>query len=436
MKRFFLYAMMAAGVLASCSQSEDDGSSQNEWTGGGADAAAISLSAVAPPAKITANTRSTGTVGGTGEANVWSGQELHIFAFQKDPATGETYGDKITTDKSFFDQVGIADANNTTVVRWKQGSTLYFPRSGAYDFFGYYADDALGGTPQHLAGTNTLYSPFTIDGSQDLMIAKAALTDDDKKLPDFADTDWNKAYSSYTARRGVQPTMEFKHLLTRLTFNVKGTGAEAPENVYVKAVRVKSRKTGKLVFAYVDDKDKGAKFDAIADFDKVDQDAAREQEKYLSLQEKNADGVMQPLDADIVFDEAALPDKKADFTGTIGKYPASVTSETKPTRIGEALLVEPDVDFYKIEVDVVQYYDKEGNLINDVNAQRKNTYKLTLNIGDVTPPTDQEKPTKFAASTSYDVIIMVNGVSPIELKATIGEWKDGGTIVKNPDDEL
>lgn len=435
MKRFFLYAMMTASVLASCSQSEDEGTSQNEWVNGGTDAAPISLSAIAPSTKISASTRSAGTVGGTGKDNVWTGQRLHIFAFQKDPSTGETYGDKIMSDKSFYDQVGIADAENTVEIKWEQGGTLYFPRSGAYDFFGYYADDALGATPQYTAEDNKLYSQFTIDGSQDLMIAKAELTEADKLLPGFAQADWNKAYSSYTARKGVQPTMEFKHLLTRLTFNIEGAGNEGPENVYVKAVRVKSRKTGKLVFAYTKDADKGAIFDAVAGFDQVNQDRAKELEKYLSLQEK-VNGKMQALDADIVVDESSLPEKKADFTGEIGRYPASPTGSGTPTRIGEALLVEPNVTSYNVEIDVVQYYDKDGNLIKDVNTQRKNTYYLKLDVSDVTPPEGGVKPTKFEASTSYDVVVIVNGLMPIEIKASIGEWKNGGTIVKNPDDDF
>lgn len=102
MKRFLLYAMMTAGVLASCSQGENDGLPQDDSVNGGTDAAPILLSAVAPSASVEASTRSAGTVGGKGDANVWSGQRLHIFAFQKDATTGETYGDKITGDKTFL----------------------------------------------------------------------------------------------------------------------------------------------------------------------------------------------------------------------------------------------------------------------------------------------------------------------------------------------
>ena len=85
MKRFLLYAMMTAGVLASCSQGENDGLPQGDSVNGGTDAAPILLSAVAPSASVEASTRSAGTVGGKGDANVWSGQRLHIFAFVLPP---------------------------------------------------------------------------------------------------------------------------------------------------------------------------------------------------------------------------------------------------------------------------------------------------------------------------------------------------------------
>lgn len=189
---------------ASCSQSENDGLPESgDIVDLAPSADAVLISAVSPPVSVTTSpTRSAGSVGadGTVLSNVWSGQELHIFAFQKNVETGKTIGEKITTDVTklpFYDKVGIADNEAKIALRWKDNLPLYFPRSGAYDFFGYYADDALTGAPQ--VGTNTLYAPFTIDGSHDLMIAKAVLTDEDKALEGFLEADWNKAYSSYTA---------------------------------------------------------------------------------------------------------------------------------------------------------------------------------------------------------------------------------------------
>lgn len=135
-----------------------------------------------------------------------------------------------------------------------------------------------------MKGTNVCYVPFTIDGSQDLMTAKAALTDEDKTKLDAAD--YNKAYSSYTARKNVQPNMKFEHLLTRLVFNIKGQGDAKPEEVYVRSIKVKSQSTGKLVFAYSNPDNKGIAWNGP--------------EEFLALQERTKDEnnnkIMQLLD--------------------------------------------------------------------------------------------------------------------------------------------
>lgn len=419
MKRIFLYAMMAAGVLASCSQSENDGLPEGDidLTPSGDK---VFISAVTPSASITTSTRSSGSIGadGTELNNAWSGQELHIFAFQKNVQTGKTIGEKITTDRSklpFYDKVGVANSGSEFAVEWTDNLPLYFPRSGAYDFFGYYADDALTGALK--VENNTMYSNFTIDGSQDLLIAKAALTDADKTALGNNEAEYNKAYSSYTARKGVQPRMKFEHLLTRLVFKVKGMGKSHPENVYVKAVRVKSRATGKLVFAYVEDTDKGAFFNG----ELVD----------LSLQERNGKD-MRALDAEIVVDEANLPEEK-DAT-VLGNYPASVNGAAEATVVGEALLVEPS-DKYDIEVDVVQYYNASDKLIPSTES-RKYTYKETIKATDVVKDEGSANIIKFAASTSYNVTIQVYGLEEIKLTAELSPWIYGGDVPVNPEDKF
>lgn len=64
MKRIFLYAMMATAVLASCSQSENEGASGTEPVDLTPSADAILLSAAAPSVTVNTSTRSAGTIGG------------------------------------------------------------------------------------------------------------------------------------------------------------------------------------------------------------------------------------------------------------------------------------------------------------------------------------------------------------------------------------
>lgn len=407
MKRIFLYAIMAAGVLASCSQSENEGLPQSEPVDLTPSADVIQLSAAAPSVTVSSSTRSAGTIGGDANTitNTWSGQKLYIYACQKDSKTGVTMSDRIADLSTYAlrNEEGVVETGiKTSGVTWKDNESRYFPRSGAYDFFGYYGDDAVTGEPMSevIGGTNVLYKNFTITGTEDLMIAKAELSDDDKAK--LSADDYNKAYSSYAARRGVQPSMKFEHLLTRLVFNIKGMGAASPENVYVQSISVKSKNEGKLVFVYADNKNKGIQWTTA--------DAARVS---LSLQER-VDGIMSPL---------------SDRT-----YYASAADATTPTAVGEALLVEPGVESYEIEVAVKQELDKDGNAI-PVDKQTE-TYKLVLKASDVTKEGAAAGITSFAASNSYNVTIAVYGVEKIELKAELGEWLNGGDINLNPDDNF
>lgn len=428
MKQFFLYAMMAAGVLASCSQNENDGLSENEPVDLTPSAERIEIAAASP--SVVVKTRSAGTVGADGAAeptNVWSGQDLYIFACQKSTESGETMNDRISDKSTYplYNEHGTVASGKTAPIAWDGGKTLYFPRSNAYDFFGYYGDDATG-TPatEAINGTNVVYVPFTIDGSQDLMIAKAALSAEQEAA---LGNDAKKAYSAFTARKNVQPSMKFEHLLTRLVFKVQGLGDAKPENVYVQSIKVKSKATGKLVVVYNAPENKGLKWD-VADNGST----------LLALKERNDAGQMQDLNFGIEIPED-LPAQKDDKI-ILGKYHAS--AKNSPANVvGEALLVNPDVDKYEVEVEVVQYYDQDGKLIPDDkdvagNSKRYYKYTLELNATDV-KQTDSEESAgiqTFAASSSYNVIIGIYGLEPMKISAELGDWVVAGDITVVPDD--
>ena len=113
-------------------------------------------------------------------------------------------------------------------------------------------------------------------------------------------------------------------------------------------------------------------------------------------------------------------------------YYASATSAPTPTPVGEALLVEPGVETYDIEVVVKQEIDESGNAVPE--GQQTETYKLTLKASEVTKEGASAGISTFAASTSYNVTIAVYGITKIELTAELGEWINGGDININPDD--
>lgn len=228
MKKYFIFAAVAtAGLFASCSSSDDALSQAPNVVENSEGRPAISIG-IGSPAGL--DTRGTGTVGGVGtSANAWHGQEINVFMFTKDATTKATTLDLTpgeaanshmynnlamytpgTTD-NVIPGMDVATASGEAMI--KDGTINYYPLQGNFDFFGYHGDDAVTGAVDD-SDADKWTVPFTIDGSQDLMSTKAAVTSAEAALvgADF--------YSAKAARKGVQPTLTFKHLLTRLSFSV------------------------------------------------------------------------------------------------------------------------------------------------------------------------------------------------------------------------
>lgn len=428
MKRFFLYAMMVASVLASCSQSENgelpDGSSGSSKP----DADAILISAVAPSVSVNV-TRSAGTIGANGvDLNTgWSGQEVYVFGYRKDEG-GVAQITSSSSDWIFANHYQKAIANrggtnpSSTTLEWDNTTAdkgkLYYPRSNYYDFFGYYADEASN-IEQVATANGTSSVPFTITGSEDLMIAKTTPSSD--AVPA------ERLFGSYAARQGVQPVMTFNHQLTRLVFKVAtpapktpGTPTEAEKkniadakNVYIKSIEIKSKTTGNLIFAST-----APDVDPLA--------WTSEERTFLSLKERGTNGVMQELNTDITV-PPILPETNEGFTDVLGKYPASENG----TLVGEALLVEPDATEYEMKVTVMQYFDGEGKRIPE--AQREYTYPLEKTKLLAKNIINGEGGTTFKRSYSYNVTITVYGVSDIVITAQLGDWTFGGDLPIDPE---
>lgn len=444
MRKNILYAMLAVGVMASCSK---DAYVDNPGGNGNSDDGALPIQISAAPATVDVGVgmRSVGSVGadgGTTPNNLWSGQMLTLFAFPKDIGTEQTV---ITNDPSkcpFFAKNAIAATGTVAgTISWADNNAVYFPRNGAYDFFGYHSDGAVKETPTY-NGTNAYSAPFKIDGSQDLMYAKAMLTDQQKQA---LGSDANKAFSSYTARRDIQPSMTFNHLLTRFTFKLKAAAAtgnpnqvaEGADEVYVRSVKVLSKNSG--TFVVISNSDIAAPLKWNPELE------------LLTLQERTADKkAMQTLDA-VRYN---TQNQNALYAGThpnytyliksnipsgnittwLGRYPATLAGNY----VGESLLVAPDNE-YTIEVEVMQYYDGAGNMIlppaNKAEWYKEGDqryYKFTkvIKASDMEP-----KATTFAASTSYNVSITIYGLQKVDLNAVLGKWNDGGNTEWSPEDD-
>ena len=269
MRKLFLFATVAAaGLFASCSSTDDAisdaGNSGVENVDGDKTAIKIGIGNVTN----TDETRGTGTIGGVGvlqghASNVWYGQSINVFMFNKIPDVDPTLTLAVETPgttpvyyynnremitpgstENLIDAPTLQTPTASGEAMNADGSVKYYPTYGNFDFFGYHGDDALtGDVTMGTENDATWTVPFTIDGSQDLMSTKAELThfDDDPSTTDEdeshngqdyimsqAPTARQKDYySAYSARKGVQPTLTFSHLLSRLQFHIKAGSASA-----------------------------------------------------------------------------------------------------------------------------------------------------------------------------------------------------------------
>lgn len=158
----------------------------------------------------------------------WDSQDIFIYGVNK--KNGELH---INNDAA------TAPAQGETAITLSK-TYYYDPSNTCYDFYGYYVDDAILGEVSVAEGNITY--PVTISGSQDIMLAKA------DQATDIEGTEVNNpgyAYSAFSARRGVVPNLEFKHQLSKFTFQIKA-GSQSGSTVAVTNLTLTSKTTGNL----------------------------------------------------------------------------------------------------------------------------------------------------------------------------------------------
>lgn len=321
--------------------------------------------------------KSAGTVGAAD--NYWNGESLRIYGFERNVT------DFTTTP--FIDNVEAtapvnAEKGGIEVLNPAYGEPYFYVAGKFYDFYGYHIDDAANGNPT--AETGRIYIPFSIDGSQDLMIAKADQASDIAAANAGNSVAEANAYSAFAARRGVQPNLLFKHQLARFTFEIVA-GSEPGSLISVDKITIDSKYSGNLAVA---GNNRG-----LAD---ISDEVAP-----LTLKEKGADGQMQDLS----------PVKPEAYT----------ENRINVKSVGESLMVIPGESTYKLSV----YTSKEGSQ-TVIDPQ-----EWTLDIKNIQGA--PEGATTFEAGYTYKVRIVIYGLEEVEITAELEAWKDGGSTTIDPD---
>ena len=557
MKKYFKFAVVAAaGMLASCSSDSLTAGSDPIPEPTQEERVPIQLSVSSPSVELPSGaTRGTGTVGGVGGGeNKWYGQKINVFMFTKDAEKATTLTltrvdpDDDNSD-AYYDNAEMitpgtgnltptgSTPTNIGEAMLTDGTIQYYPPSGNYDFFGYHVDDA----PGALDKTADLWTvSFTIDGSQDLLSTKAALTEGQTTTMATLN-DPKDYYSAKSARKSVQPVLSFNHLLSRLSFviipgndnaggwdvttytageaatynagldgakaagdvtpddyaekvgtpaggatltaeeavayNAKLAGAvttadekgqNAEKAVYVQAIKVKSKTTGKMAVAWTAAdpgeliswtgdgspawmtlKERPAYYeDAIpthtisaAAYNLLDAETTYcliddptttiteaayglldDAEKVNYRKVSTCKAAYNPVGADVA---------NNNLTTLTPTYPVMThaydAENLESTPIGEALIVAPSAEDYEMEVTLTQKVPTNWNDLGTLTPKTV-TYPLTIKAPVDDPATEDVNEAGFQKNVSYQVNLTVYGFERIVVTTEIKPWDTGADI--------
>ena len=387
MRKLYVYvAMFAIGTMAAC-QKNNDVNPQ-----GGNDGVIDDNSPVAVQLGVSGiNLDVNVTSKGAGAIDTWKQNALYVYAFDRTV-------DNFQTGTAFIANVqGTApgetspatDADTVTVGQITllnpnvgQGTEpFYYAGSTTYDFYGYYIDDAaVESAYQAEVLTPTkeatrIFIPFRIDGTQDLMIAKADQATDVARPAVTETVNEANAYSAYAARRGVQPVLKFQHLLSRFKFEIV-PGAPSANGVTIDSIALESKVEGNLVVV----------------------GAAR--------------GIEAAVEAEP--DTLNLPGIDASGVKTETWNAEAAKDAQTPKSVGTDLLVMPGETSYKLFV-----------------WMHKDTGETT--VDPLVSVVEFEEGTAFEAGKQYNVTIRVYGLEEVEVTAHLTGWEDGGDITIDPD---
>ena len=434
MKKFFYMAAIAMAVLSSCSSETIIDSSEEAQN----DLVPIELGIGTPLMSV--STRGTGTIGSTSaDENHWRYEHVrvlmtwipdevveHVWGFT---TRNEGDGDYNLFGNQFYclpDESQSSTLGGVALIPELNGDkTRYYPGNGSSNFFAYYVDDALYDTE------NDLQDPVLIDGDQAPAIHEREATETEPAakyvkfkidgtqdiMAGMASHDANyTGFSARSARHGVNPHITMNHLLTRLTFKVV-PGHENAKNIKVKSISVESPNEGELTVAYDSNTPKDAA-ELISwtkkheDTDSLKTDTFELMTLNLNADDKWYDESNKTKNSMI----ALIPfdfNPEFDWTSLVAPYQYG---DFEAKSIGHAMFVAPGQEKYPLHVVLDNNLEGFSDSNMDLNIALS---EGTLKIGH-----------------SYEITIVVYGLSDIKVFATLTNWLTGEVIAPlNLDEE-
>lgn len=337
-----------------------------------------------------------------------AGENVFVYAFKDDMLTSyrrTSREDRVNTliDASVDfpgSRLGRRAVTNSSgeALLWPDAKEMWCYHDGdlkqvPYDFYAYYLDDVNIGEDDVVREDDCVKLNVEIDGSQDLMSAKAELVNDQLEIFDEAEQKRLMEYrfSYYTGLRNALPRFYFKHHLVMLDFElVPGFVEGEVKNVTLQAIEVESRYKGVFTVA-----NKSNANQMGVDFP---------DKEYRDMVLRESDG-------------SPIPDNKyklktLDYSGQIAKS----------VPVDGNLLVAPQKDSIIAYVTMKQTRT-DGTLL----AQARNRVALSYSKGG--------KYGSFDAGNRYKVKLQVYGVTTIYTTVTVEPWLSGGDVSIDTEDK-
>lgn len=346
--------------------------------------------------------KGTGLIGGAAD---FQERPFYVYAFHRgsDAMFGTLASDdalsclvdaSLDVPGSRLGRKALLDRNNGYAM-WASGAgPVYYPSGDhaghVYDFFAYYIDDMeLTDNNVHRYDDSAVLD-VEIDGSQDLMSAKAALTEEQ-----FADIEDMKissdekflaekrAYSYLAARKyNIHPIYTFKRHLAKFDFRfVPGLTPGQTKDVKVEKVEINSRYKGEFT---------------VAD----------------NLKQSNLGIVFSEERRDLVLTE---PDGSP-FVPFMVTTDSDGSIQDMEWWTSSSLLVAPDTE-YELTVTLSETRANGGE-----SYPTRATLKLDSGV--------------FEAANEYIVTLHVFGYMDVFISAEVGEWKDAYDGIEIPGQDI
>lgn len=288
----------------------------------------------------------------------------------------------------------------------------YYAEDVKYNFFAYFVDDAAGNAPaptvnasENLVSTITL--PVTINGTQDILLARTNKEEDliNRQTEGFrAIASTANLYSAYSARRGVQPNLDFEHQLSRFVFSVKKGGNVDSEKITVKDIQVQSFTQGTLTIVG----------EPVATPNLNVTNTGHTQSTSSQNLFLVPSGEMSYLPVTRLLTDAPLSsDVAAEKIHPTANY----------ERIGD-IMVYPGQDAYNFTLEIEQDGVSAGIPMQNLQIEMKSVVKDNVSAG-----------VQFAEpGKQYNVNIIIYGAEEIAITVTLSEWNEVGDINIDIDD--